>query len=142
MEKENLVWFNTIDEAIKYGLTELEITEKDILEQMEIDGEIFVFYKNPVTPVKDGIAVGVSNITQNKEKYAWYKADADFIIKYDDKSLSQVRWETTTHTGKRFNVYTGVAKEDTLTIETPKGIQSPNVDKDSKIYYLIEKAGE
>jgi len=48
--------------------------------------------------------------------------EIDNLVKYDDKSLSQVRWEIP-HTGKRFSVYTGVAREDNITIETLKGIQ-------------------
>lgn len=136
-EDNELKWFITKEESIEHGIKEEEVSQKDIIGEIKEDGETFIFYKRKVS---DGIVVGLSSISKNDGKYAWYRSDADVLVKNNShpEKVSNISWETQTQSGKKFRAYTGLTKEQNPTIETEKGSTTPNIDHNSGIYFYIE----
>ncbi|MDQ0882425.1 hypothetical protein [Peribacillus sp. V2I11] len=71
------------------------MTKDDIIGEVSENGETFVIYKKQL---EEGLGVGVSSISQQKGKFAWYDPDQDALVKNDKvkKYSSQISWGTTT----------------------------------------------
>nr|WP_263326957.1 hypothetical protein [Neobacillus sp. Marseille-Q6967] len=123
-----------MDKAIEYGLKEEDVTKQELIGKVEENGEIFIFYKKQL---KDGVGLGVSTINEKNGKYAWFRTDQDILV-----NLSKISWETKTLSGKKFLIYTGITKNENITIETRKGNVEPKIDKDNGIYYYVESIGK
>ncbi|MFY0760602.1 hypothetical protein AB1K32_17240 [Metabacillus dongyingensis] len=136
-EGNQLKWFKTKEDSIEHGIKEEEISQEDIIGEIKEDGETFIFYKKKVI---DGIVVELSSVSENDGKYAWYRSDAGVLVKYNsiEKNAIKVSWENKTQSGKKFIAYTGYTKEQNPTLETEKGSTTPNIDKNSGIYFYIE----
>lgn len=137
LAKDDLTWFQTLNEAVDHGIKEEGLKEKDILGEVKEDGETFIFYKKYV---EDGLGIGIASISEKNGQFAWYKSNPDTLVKNDAKEdySSEINWDTKTQSEKSFTVYAGTINEQDITIETAKGEVTPEIDKDTGIYYYIE----
>ena len=135
---ENLEWFKTKQDSIDYGKIEEKIKESDIIGDITLEGETFVVYKKQLG---DGIGVGVSNITENNGKYAWYTPDQDVLVKNNsiEKYSSQISWVTNTQSGKSFTIYIGISEDESPIILTANSeeVSPTTIDRESGIYFYI-----
>ncbi|MGJ7912594.1 hypothetical protein [Neobacillus sp. LXY-1] len=129
-ENENVKWFKDVDKAINYGLKEENVHKKDVIGKVKDNGELFIFYKKQL---KNGIGLGVSNISKRNGKYTWYRANPDVLV-----NVSKISWETKTLSNKKFVIFTGVTKDKNIAIETKKGMVNPKIDSNNGIYYYVE----
>ncbi|WP_374717424.1 hypothetical protein [Neobacillus sp.] len=127
----DLQWFKSKQEAIDHGIKEEGIEKQDVFGEIEDSGETFIFYKKEL---EEGLSVGVSSISKKDSKYAWYDSDQDYYI----ENVNGVSWETKTQSGKSFTIYAGLSNGKNRTINTPNGPISPNIDKETGIYYYVE----
>lgn len=100
-----LKWYKTKEETINHGIKEEKIKKEDIIGEVSENGETFVIYKKQF---EEGLGVGVSSISEQEGKFAWYDPDQDVLVKNDKvkKYSSQISWGTTTQSGKDFTIYT------------------------------------
>ncbi|UAL52856.1 hypothetical protein [Metabacillus dongyingensis] len=136
-EGNQLKRFKTKEDSIEHGIKEEEISQEDIIGEIEENGETIIFYKRKA---KEGIVIEVSSISKNEGKYAWYRADAGVLVKYNShpEKATKISLETQTQSGKKFIAYTGYTKEQNPTIDTENGSTTPHIDKNSGIYFYIE----
>ncbi|MBO1513642.1 hypothetical protein [Metabacillus bambusae] len=132
-----LKWFKTKEETIDHGIKEEKMKKEDIIGEVSENGETFVIYKKQL---EEGLGVGVSSISEQDGKYAWYDPDQDVLVKNDKvkKYSSQINWRTTTQSGKTFTIYTGVSEDQSPIVKTPTSEVSPTIDKKNGIYFYIE----
>lgn len=136
-EVKDLKWFKSDQEAISYGIKEEEIKKEDVIGEIKEGGETFIFYKKKL---EDGLGIGLSSISKKDSQYAWYSPDQDVLIKNNsiENYTSEISWVTKTQSGKKYIAYTGLSKDQNLSIETHKGKVTPKTDKNSGIYFYIE----
>ena len=127
---DNLQWFQTVDEAIEYGLQEENIKQQDLIGEITENGERFIFYK---IKTEDGLGLGVANIIEKNGQFAWFRSDPHIIV-----NGSQVSWESEIPSKKRFIIYTGILENEDMSIETEKGMVKPYIDSTNKIFYYVE----
>lgn len=135
---DSLKWFKTENIAIDYGMKEEKITKENVIGKIKKNGETFIFYKKNLP---DGLGLGIASISEKNGQYAWYKVDQDILVKKNDNEAysPEINWDTKTQSGKSFTVYTGITKDQNISIKTPKGIVKPDIiDKNSGIYFYIE----
>ncbi|MCM3674761.1 hypothetical protein M3699_12905 [Peribacillus simplex] len=132
-----LKWFKTKEETINHGIKEEKMTKDDIIGEVSENGETFVIYKKQL---EEGLGVGVSSISQQKGKFAWYDPDQDALVKNDKvkKYSSQISWGTTTQSGKDFIIYTGLSEEQSPIVKTQTSEVTPTFDTVTGIYFYIE----
>ncbi|MGG4267792.1 hypothetical protein [Peribacillus simplex] len=132
-----LKWFKTKEETIDHGIKEEKIKKEDIIGEVSENGETFVIYEKQL---EDSLGVGISSISEQGEKFAWYDPDQDVLVKNDKvkKYSSQISWGTTTQSGKTFTIYTGISKEHDPIVTTSTGEVSPEIDTKTGIYFYIE----
>ncbi|MCK1999870.1 hypothetical protein MZM54_00550 [[Brevibacterium] frigoritolerans] len=132
-----LKWFKTKEETINYGIKEEKIKKEDIIGEVSENGETFVIYKKQL---EEGLGVGVSSISQQEGKYAWYDPDQDVLVKNEkvNKYSSQISWGTSTQSGKDFTIYTGLSEDQSPIVDTQTSEVSPTIDKETGIYFYIE----
>lgn len=132
-----LKWFKTKEETIDHGIKEEKMKKEDIIGEVSENGETFVIYRKQL---EEGLGVGVSSISEQEGKYAWYDPDQDVLVKNDKvkKYSSQISWGTTTQSGKTFTIYTGVSGDEGPIIKTETSEVSPTIDKKTGIYFYIE----
>ncbi|MEY9868933.1 hypothetical protein ABIE66_004312 [Peribacillus sp. B2I2] len=134
-----LKWYKTKEETINHGIKEEKMKKEDIIGEVSENGETFVIYKKQF---EEGLGVGVSSISEQEGKFAWYDPDQDVLVKNDKvkKYSSQISWGTTTQSGKDFTIYTGLSEDQSPIVKTQTSEVSPAIDKESGIYFYIEPA--
>jgi len=126
--KEDIVWFDTIDEAIEYGLKLENIEKRDIINKVYEKGELFIFFKASGGPV-----LGVANIAEKNGKYTWFRGEPLVFV-----NNPLISWETETYSKDTFNIYTGVLESENMTIQTQYRAVTPYIDKTNNIFYYVE----
>ncbi|QGQ45443.1 hypothetical protein [Metabacillus sediminilitoris] len=136
-EASELKWFKTKEETIDHGIKEEKMKKEDIIGEVSENGETFVIYKKQL---EEGLGVGVSSISEQDGKYAWYDPDQDVLVKNNKvkKYFSQINWGTTTQSGKSFTIYIGVSEDQSPIVKTSTSEVSPAIDKKTGIYFYIE----
>jgi hypothetical protein len=129
--QDDLKHFNSVKEAVNYGINKEKITEKDLIGEVEENGELLIIFKKKLPT---GIGLGVANISVNSGKYTWYRGDQLVI------ASGNIITEIKTQAGNNFVLYLGkVEGMKKNIIKTKEGINKyPIVDDDSGIYFYIE----
>ncbi|WP_143863951.1 hypothetical protein [Brevibacillus sp. LEMMJ03] len=133
---QELIWFDTPDDAIQYGVQQEGITVSDILAREERDGESLIIYK---IKLSEGTGLGVASLARENGKYAWYRADQPVLVQYSStENTPVIKIVISTFTKKSFTIYLGSTKDPNKTINTDKGTVSPTINKNEGLLYYIE----
>lgn len=137
-----LKWYKSKEEAIAHGIKEEQINKEDIIGEARENGETFIIYK---IESDKGLAVGVSYISKKDGQFTWYRPDQNIRIKTDsvenrEKYSSQVSWESTSQSGKKFTIHIGINIDERPMIIKGNSQVSPVTDKKTGIFYYIEPA--
>jgi len=126
--------FQSENEAVAYGKKETPEIQNIIGETNYVDGEKIVIYR---VKTKEGEGVGTATLTEKKTKISWSKNGADVILKHK-KEFASVKGDFKSASGKKYELYAGVAENPNLKIDTTleNDIQ-PHIDKESGLYYYI-----
>lgn len=138
--KEEIKWFKSEKEAIKYGLKYEEIKESDVLEIINLDKEKLVVFKFSTT---EGKGINIANIVNKNKKYSWNNYMNRVIIKSNKSNVGTVNvvTELKTSNNQLYKVYlgnSGDSKDLVSDIGEEEGI-TPNVDESTGMYYAIKK---
>ncbi|MBM7661170.1 hypothetical protein JOC85_001942 [Bacillus mesophilus] len=120
---EEIVWYETKEQAIDEGLQLEGITREEILSIEELDGETIVFYEYDKS-------LGVASITQSAQGYSWYRSrgytDLEGVAPF-----STAGFEYETKSGLNVPVLVGKAFDQSIT--KMKLIES-NAEKELEVF--------
>jgi hypothetical protein len=126
--------FDSEDAALKDAQENTSDFDKFLGETKYIDDEKILVYsiKN-----KSGEGVGTITLTQEDKKITWTPNNNPVILKQKDGKVD-VKGDIETPSGKKFNLYAGIADDANKTINTKVDYDvKPHIDSETNIYYLV-----
>ena len=134
-ENSGQTWYETKEEAIKFGLQQEGTDNSAILGIEEFEGETFVFYV-------EGGALGVASLTEDKRGFSWYRSQPYVGFDANDSPYSTAGFDYKTVSGLEVSILVGKVYDNS--IQTMKLIgdgaeRELQVHKDSKLFFAIHK---
>lgn len=133
-KQDDLKEFNSESEALQYGKEESSKIVEYIDESKLLNNEKIIFY---LFRTKEGEGIGTGTLVHKNNKVSWVKFDNDVVVK-QSKGSTDIHYEIETPSGTKYEFYSGVTKNDNITIETQTNYNiKPNIYKNSDIYYYL-----
>ncbi|MTH54892.1 hypothetical protein GKZ89_15930 [Bacillus mangrovi] len=131
---ESVKEFNFESEAIEYGMKESPEIKEIIGESKYVgDEKVLVYlFKN-----ETGTGTGTATLVQNKDKVKWVINGPGVVVQQPEGNVGASH-TFETPSGLKFELYSGVAENQNVTVETKidYGVK-PHVHEESTIYYYL-----
>lgn len=129
--QDNSKWYNTKEDAIKYGL-EQESSNAILLSIEEYSGETIVFFEL-------NKALGVASITESKKGFSWYR-DRPYSDFDGDSPYSTMGFDIKTKQGTKISILVGKAFDKSIKqikILGDKNEKELPITENSRLFYAI-----
>lgn len=131
-----LRWFDRPEAAIQDGLALEGLTQSDVLDEIDTDGETLIVYK---MTLPDGTGLGIASLAKADGQFAWYRTNNPVLVQNSNQEPAPVvKTDVTTRSNKTFPIYLGATRNPNQTINTDKGVVTPMIDQESGLFYYLE----
>ncbi|SFT02969.1 hypothetical protein [Marininema halotolerans] len=127
--------FDSESEAIKAAMKDDSEISRIIGESPYVNKERIVVY---LYKSEGDEGIGTATLTHKGKSITWTKNGPEVMVKYQQNYDVEVHGVVKSASGKKYDLYAGVAHRPHQTIDTQmKHDVKPKVDKKSKIYYYL-----